>query len=135
MAGFTPNEGETLIAQVLAGRTHVDRDSDLELGLFTNASVTEAITEALITEPSGGGYARIDLVDASWTVANGQMSYAEQTFTTTGTDYSANFYGYFIASKSVTGTQRILWIEVDPDGPYDHDVGATYRVTPKVTVA
>ena len=38
MAGFTPNEGETLIAQLIHQRTHVDRDATLKLGLFTNAA-------------------------------------------------------------------------------------------------
>ena len=135
MAGFTPNEGETLIAQVLAKRTHVDRDADYELGLFTNSSVGETITEATITEPTGGGYARITLTDANWNVANGVMDYAQQTFTVSGTDYSADFYGYFIATKSSGGTKRLVWIEVDPAGPFDHDVGATYKVTPEVTIA
>ncbi len=59
MAGFTPDEGETLIAQAIHQRTHVDRDADLELGLFTNAAPGETIAHSAITEPTGTGYARI----------------------------------------------------------------------------
>ena len=44
MAGFTPNEGETLIAQVIHQRIHADRDATLELGLFTNAAADEDLT-------------------------------------------------------------------------------------------
>ena len=60
MAGFTPNEGETLIAQLLHQRIHADRDATLELGLFTG-SPGETITESTIAEPTGTGYARIAL--------------------------------------------------------------------------
>ena len=46
MAGFTPDEGETLIGQVIFQRTHADRPADLELGLFTNVAPGETISEA-----------------------------------------------------------------------------------------
>lgn len=134
MAGFTPNEGETLIAQVVHQRTHADRDATLELGLFTDTSPAETITEATISEPTGGSYARKTLTDASWTVTNDTASYAEQTFTASGSDYSANVYGYFIASVSSGGTQRLLYVEVDGSGPYDINDGDSYAITPNVTI-
>lgn len=134
MAGFTPDEGETLIGQVIHQRTHADRDADLELGLFTDTAPGETITEATISEPTGGGYARITLTDASWSVTGGVASYAEQTFTATGTDYSANVYGYFIATKSSGGTQRLLYVEIDASGPYDINVGDSYAITPNITI-
>ena len=31
MAGFTPDEGETLVARVLHLRTHADRDADFTI--------------------------------------------------------------------------------------------------------
>lgn len=134
MAGFTPDEGETLIGQVIHQRTHLDRDANLELGLFTTAAPGETITEATIAEPTGGGYARIDLTDASWSVTGGVASYAQQTFTCSGTDYSANVYGYFIATKAAGGTQRLLYVEIDAAGPYDINVGDTYKITPNITI-
>jgi len=133
MAGFTPNEGETLIAQVIHQRTHTDRPANLELGLFTDAAPGETITEATINEPTGGGYARITLTDASWNVTGDTASYAQQTFTVTGTDYSANVYGYFIATTS-GGTQRLLYVEIDGNGPYDLNVDDTYKITPNITI-
>lgn len=134
MAGFTPDEGETLIGQVIHQRTHADRDADLELGLFTDAAPGETITEATITEPTGGGYARITLTDANWSVTGGVASYAEQTFTASGSDYSANVVGYFIATNSAGGTKRLLYVEIDGNGPYDINDGDSYAITPNITI-
>jgi hypothetical protein len=134
MAGFTPDEGETLIGKVIHQRTHVDRDATLELGLFTDAAPDETITEATIAEPTGGSYARIVLTDASWNVTNGVASYAQQTFTATGSDYSANVYGYFVASVSAGGTPRLLYVEIDGSGPRDINENDTYKVTPNITI-
>lgn len=134
-AGFTPDEAETLIGQVVFQRTHADRDANLELGLFTNVSPGETITEATITEPTGTGYARIDLTDASWSVTGGVASYAQQTFTGGAGGWTGSIQGYFIATKSSGGTQRLLVVEVDASGPYTINVNDTYKVTPNITVA
>jgi len=132
MAGFTPDEGETLIAQVIHQRTHVDRAATLELGLFTDVVPGETITEATINEPTGGGYARIVLTDASWNCSGGVADYAQQTFTVTTTDYSADVYGYFIASVGTAA--RLLYVEIDTNGPYDLNVDDTYKITPNITI-
>lgn len=134
MAGFVPNEGEKLIADIVMKRVLTDRDADLELGLFTNSSVSEATTLADITEPTGSGYARKNLTDASWTGTNDTRSYAAQTFTATGV-WTGAVYGYFIATKAAGGTPRLLFLEVDPDGPYTFANTNTYAVTPNATVA
>lgn len=129
MAGFTPNEGETLMGAMLLKRTLTDRDADLELGLFTNASPGETITEATITEPTGTGYARKTLTDASWSEASqGQYTYAQQTFTAGAGGWTGSIQGYFIATKSAGGTQRIIAIEVDPNGPYTMAENDTYDI-------
>jgi hypothetical protein len=135
MAGFTPDEGETLIAQVVHQRTHQDRDATLELGLFTNSSPAETITEATITEPTGTGYARITLTDASWNVTGGVASYAQQTFTGGSGGWTGSVQGYFVASVSSGGTQRLLYVEVDGNGPYTIAEGDTYKITPNVTIS
>ena len=135
MAGFTPNEGETLIAQVIHQRTHADRDADLELGLFTNAAADETLTEATVSEPTGTGYARITLTDASWSITNDVASYAQQTFTGGAGGWTGSIYGYFIASKSSGGTQRLLYVEIDGNGPYTINENDTYKITPNITIA
>ena len=135
MAGFTPDEGETLIAQVIHQRTHLDRDADLELGLFTNAAPGETIAHAAITEPTGTGYGRITLSDGSWVVAGDTASYPEQTFTGGAGGWTGAVQGYFIATKSAGGSQRLLYVEVDPNGPYTITENDTYKITPNITIA
>lgn len=135
MAGFTPNESETLIANIIHKRLLTDRDADLELGLFTNAAPGETITEATITEPTGTGYARKTLTDASWDVTGDLASYAQQVFTGGAGGWSGSVQGYFIATKASGGTPRLLYVEVDSNGPYTINEDDTYSITPNVTVA
>lgn len=134
MAGFTPNEGETLIAQLVHQRTHVDRDANLEIGLFTDAAPAETITEATISEPTGGGYARKVLTDASWSVVGDLASYVEQVFTAGVGGFTGSIYGYFISSISSGGTKRLLYVEVDASAPYVMTENDEYRITPNITV-
>lgn len=135
MAGFRPDEGDVVSGEILLQRVLTDRDADLELGLFTNVSPGATITEATITEPTGGGYARKTLTDASWSETSGVFSYAQQTFTATGSAMTGSIQGYFIATKAAGGTPRLLAIEVDPNGPYTLAEDASYRVTPQITPA
>src|SRR5687768_46473 len=128
MAGFTPNEGENLVANMLYKRILTDRDADLEMGLFTNASVDETTTHAAVTEPTGTGYARIALSDASWTVTNDTASYAQQTFTAGAGGWTGTVKGYFVATKAAGGTKRLLHIEVDASGPYTMNANDTYKI-------
>ena len=135
MAGFCPDEGEACIADLVWKRDQTDRDANLELGLFTNSSPGETITEATITELTGTGYARKDLTDASWTGRADARAYAQQTFTGGSGGWTGSIQGYFIATKSAGGTQRILAIEVDGNGPYTIGEGDTYKITPSNTHA
>lgn len=130
MPGFVPNEGETLFLTVVFKRSSVDRDADLELGLFTNVGIDETITLAGITEPVGTGYARITLVDATWSIIGDISQYPQQVFTGGAGGWAGAVQGYFIATKSAGGTQRLLAIEVDANGPYTIIENATYKVTP-----
>lgn len=133
MAGFTPDEGEHLIANLIYVNADVDRGTNLELGLFTDATPGETITEATISEPTGGSYARITLTDASWTVTGDGASYAQQSFVASGSDYSAPVYGYFVATTGTT--PRLLHVEIDASGPRTMVNGATYNITLSNTVA
>jgi hypothetical protein len=133
MAGILPNEGEALIAQWLCGNVVTDKGTDLELGLFTNSSISETTTHATLTEPTGGGYARINLTDASWTGAADTRSYAEQTFTATGSAMTGAVYGAFVCTKGAT--KRIISIELNPAGSVTLAMGDSYKVTPTIVVA
>jgi len=133
MAGILPNEGEHMVANLLFKNADVDRGTDLELGLFTNNSIGESTVETGVTEPSGGGYARITLTDANWIVTNDTADYPSQTFTAVGTDFTGSIYGYFIATTGTT--PRLIAIENDPGGPYTITVGGSIAVAPKITIA
>jgi hypothetical protein len=132
MAGVFSDEGDTLCATVVCKKTSGDRDSTLELGLFTNSSVSKATTHAALTEPSGTGYARIVLTDASWTVTGPTAAYAKQTFTAGAGGWSGTVKGYFINTVSAGGTKRLLMYEVDANGPFLMTEAATYAVTPNL---
>lgn len=133
MAGFCPDEGEKLIADIVWKRDLTDRIADLELMLFTNVAPGETITEATLTEPTGTGYARISLTDASWTGAGDARAYAQQTFTAGAGGWTGSIQGYAIVTKGAT--KRIVAIEVDSNGPYTLNAGDTYKITPNMTHA
>lgn len=134
MAGFTPNEGETLVGNLVYKNGDVDRGTNLDLVLFTNVSVDETITEATLVQPGGVGYAPITLTDASWVAAGDAFSYAQQTWTGGAGGFTGlSVQGYALLTKGTT--PRILHIEVDPSGPYTINVNDTYKVTPQTTVA
>jgi len=133
MAGFTPNEGDTLIANLIFANADVDRGTDLQLVLFTNASPTDTITAATLTPPSGTGYAPITLTDGSWTVTGGTASYATQTFTAGSGGWPESVQGYAIITTGTT--PRIVTIEVDAGGPYTFNENDTYDITPNITIA
>lgn len=130
MSGATADEGAKVIADLLYLGSSADRGSSLQLGLFTNSAslaALKALPLSSIVEPTGGGYARKTLTNASWTGSTGTRAYALQTFTVTTTNYTGQVYGYFIATTG--STPRLLHIEIDPAGPYTLNVGDTYDVT------
>ena len=130
-----PNEGETLALNILLKRILTDRDADFEVGLYTNSGLTrETATEAALTEPSDGSYARKTLTDANWTVSGDQGTYADQDFIAVTTDMTG-MQGAFVATKSAGGTQRILGIIAIPTAPLTLVVGETLRVALSATAA
>jgi len=133
MAGLTPDEGETLIANLIFKNADPDRGTNLELVLITN-TVTETLTAATLTEPSGTGYARITLTDGSWTVTGDTASYATQTFTAGSGGWVGSVTGYAIVTTGGT-TSRIITAEEDPSGPYTFNENDTYDITPNITIA
>ena len=141
MAGFIPNEGAALFAQMRFKPTAVvDRGTNLQLLLFTNPSITKTITAAQLTEPTGGGYARKTLTDANWVIApnttavatDGCVStYPDQTFTPTTGGYTGTVYGSAIITTGTT--PKILWIDYDPGAPLTITASNAYVVNLKLT--
>jgi hypothetical protein len=133
MAGIMTTEGETLMAEVVHQRIHIDRDADLLLGLFTNVGADDSLTEATVTEPSGTGYARITLTDATWNVTADTADYAQQTFTGGAGGWTGDVYGYFVASQGTTA--RLLYLEIDSGGSYTINENDTYKITLNITIS
>ena len=125
MAGFVPDEGEVVSSALIYRNASADRGTTLELGLFTDAAPGETITEATISEPTGGSYARISLTDLSWSAANPTV-YAQQQFSPSGGDFSGTTGGYFIATTG--STARLIAVEIDAAGPYTLTDGDTYDI-------
>lgn len=133
LAGFRPNEGDLMSGKMLLSRFLTDRDADLELGLFIDVAPGPTITEATITPPVGTGYARINLTDATWDDLNPD-GYPLQTFTAGAGGWTGSVQGYFVATKAAGGTQRLLIVEVDANGPYTFAANDTYDITLAVTM-
>ncbi len=113
MSAIFPDEGRHLILQAFLKRSFgVDRDSDLEIGLLTNTVITTALTHAAVTEPSGGGYGRISVVDADWSVIADLATRAAVQFLAGGGGWVQAVQGYFIATKASGGTKRLLFAEM-----------------------
>lgn len=125
--GFTPNEGENVIALFCYENVTTDRTANLQLGLFTDVEIGETITEALIVEPTGTGYARITLVDATWVITADTAAFPLQTFTTGAGGWTPQVQGYFINTNGVT--QRLMHVEYDS---FQGDASLT-RVTTTAT--
>jgi len=133
MAGLIPNDGENLVANMIFKNADANRGTSLQLGLFTNTTVSETTNLGAITEPTGGSYARKTLTDSSWTVTADLASYALQTFTATGSAYTGSVYGYFVATTGTT--PKLLVLELDPLGPYNLLQNDAYDVTLNITVS
>jgi hypothetical protein len=134
MAGFCPNEGEAFIADYVIMKTQTaNRGTDLELGLFNTLSTDdETVTYSGLSKITSNLSANtITLTDGSWTGSADARSYAQQTFTATGT--VTDVRGYYIATTG--SAKRLLVVERDTDGPFTLNNGDTYKITPTITIA
>lgn len=135
MAGLVVTEGASVVLEVFTRRNLVDRDANLEIGLHTLATFDDTTTLGDIVEPTGGGYARQDLIDANWSVSGRGSSYSpEVVFAAIGGDMVGQVRGYFIATKSGGGTPRLYALDSDPGAPYTIEEGASFIVEPEVEI-
>lgn len=130
-----PNEGESLVLNVVFGRVLTDRDANMQVGLYTNAGLNlETATEAALTEPTDGDYARIALTDGGWSITSDQATRSPADFTAATTPMTG-IRGAFITTISAGGTQRIIAIVPYPAAPLTLPVGETLRVDPSALAA
>lgn len=134
MAGFTPDEGEAVIASQVVQNVTTDRGTNLTLGLFNTLSTDdETITEATISKITSNLDANTKtLTDGNWTGSLATRTYnAAQVFTATGT--VNDLRGYYIATTGTT--PRLIVVERDSSGPYTLNTNDTYTVTPSITIS
>jgi len=126
MAGKHGDDADNRALDIFYGSQAVD--ALLYLGLYTDSSEPAdgaALTD--LTEPVGGGYARITLTrGTSWTVLVDLAYTAVQTFTSSGAAWG-NVYGYFVATSA--DNSGIIWLlEHFSDGPYNNIDGGQISV-------
>lgn len=106
------------------------------LGLFTAPTSQPAITVVLsgLTEPSGGGYARIQIHDVDWSYAAKVETAGQETFSCSGAAWG-NVYGWFLCTVASGTSGKLLFTERFSDGPYNVPDGGSVKITAKVTGA
>lgn len=134
MAGFIPIEGRLMRGSVVWMNLASNRLPHMELGLFTNPDVDIHTTAAEITEPTGGGYSRIPLLDENWDVdvEEAEFFYPQQAFEAEGSDMVGDIHGYFIMLRAIDNSPFVVVFEKDPTGPFTLKKGDKYSVTPKI---
>lgn len=133
MAGKFVNEGRNKCGLVyIANGTPRGADS-LYLGLYLDTTEPLVnITLATITELGLGGYSRLQLLDADWTVDSvGESTNLVKQWT--AGELWSNVYGYFITDVA-SGTGGLMhWVEHFSDGPYTIANTKTLDVTAVIT--
>jgi hypothetical protein len=132
MAGKLVTEGWTDWLTWYLKNVQTSRGADsLYLGLYTDTTeppITATLSAGL-TELSKTGYARIQLLDADWTIAANLATNTMKTFTA-GEDWG-NVYGSFITNISV-GVGTLISVKHFSNGPFNVLNTKTIDITPKI---
>lgn len=130
------DSGEANIGNIyLRNQAH---NANLFLGLYTNGTQPgEADTMTQITEASGGGYARIALPPADWTLQGGQTAEGGSRFNQPQrifvfTAAIGNVTGYFITTTLTGTTGPLVITEHFPAAVNVNQAGFEVRVTPGI---
>jgi hypothetical protein len=132
MAGVLVNQGETIMLEALVNKT---APQTLILKLFkNNYTPVEGDTEAAYTEADFTGYASVSLTPATWVTTAGapsDVTYPEQTFTSSANQTLQNVYGYYLVQ---TTSGKLVAAERFSNGPFPiQNNGDAIKVTPKIT--
>lgn len=106
------------------------------LGLYTAPTTEppEDIALSGITEPSAGGYGRIQLQDADWTISGDLATHVQKTFSCSGSAWG-NVYGWFICDVASGTTGKVFAVGQFTDGPYNVPDGGAVKITAKITAS
>lgn len=99
MALLFPNGGEDIALAALVNKT---APQNLVLRLYqNNITPGETDTAGTYTEATFTGYSAITLTGATWTSTPGvNISYPQQTFTSSANQATQNIYGYYLTQVS-----------------------------------
>ena len=135
MGGKLTDEGENDVATWYVKNDQSSRGANaLYLGLYMDSTEPlETATLATITELALTGYARIQLMDADWTITNDVAQNIAKTFV--AGEAWGNIYGYFICNVASGTVGELLFVEHFSTGPFNVANTKTIEITPKITVA
>lgn len=130
--GLVPNTGEGQIVRLLTNSSTGQENPRLRL-YKNNVTPSSTMTIADYTEATFTGYSSVTLSSASWTVVEGDPTYAEYTsgvpFTCSGTT-SELIYGFYLSSEN---SSTLLWSERFNFAPYTITyVGDALTPRPKI---
>jgi hypothetical protein len=136
MAGKFVTIGHTDVLTWYFKNVQSSRGADaLYLGLYTDTTeppIGAALPATNITELALTGYARIQLLDADWTVTGDEVVNLLKTFTA-GEDWG-NIYGSFLTNASA-GSSDLISVKHFTSGPFNVldtktiDVVPTFNMT------
>ena len=135
MAGKLVTIGHTDILTWYFKNIQTSRGADaLYFGLYTDTvepPISASLPSTNIAELALSGYARIQLIDADWTVVGDLVSNVLKTFTA-GEDWG-NVYGSFLTNGSA-GASDLIAVKHFSNGPFNVLNGKTIDVTPKFLI-
>ncbi len=106
----------------------------LYLGLYTDTTeppITAELPATDITELGLGGYSRIQLLDADWTIIDDLATNLAKTFTAT-VDWG-DVYGSFICDSS-SGAGNLISVKHFTNGPFNVLNTKDIEITPKFQI-
>jgi hypothetical protein len=135
MAGKLVTIGHTDILTWYFKNDQSSRVADsLYLGLYTDTTeppIDSVLPATNITELALSGYARIQLLDADWTILDDLASNVLKTFTA-GEDWG-DVYGSFLTDGSA-GASQLIAVKHFSNGPFNVLNGKTIDITPKFLI-
>ncbi len=135
MAGKLVTIGHTDILTWYFKNVQTSRGADaLYLGLYTDTTepvIGAALPATNIAELALSGYARIQLLDADWTVVDDLVTNVLKTFTA-GEDWG-NVYGSFLTNGSA-GSTDLIAVKHFSNGPFNVLNSKTIDVLPKFLI-
>lgn len=126
-----PSSSESIILEYVLNRRAPE---ELVMKLYTNdVFPNHTSTEKDFVEPTGGGYAPINLLSDSWTIIPGMSSRAEHLPVSWKFNGPAGrIYGYFVTGQE---SGHVMWAERFEKAPFHIKTsGDEIHITPRLSL-